>query len=278
MPGPDRRTTRSRGLRAAIAAAAVLVLAVLTMGTASAHGPGGPTQPKPTIVLVHGAFADASSWSEVTERLQHKGYTVYAPANPLRGLAPDADSLRAFLATIPGPIVLVGHSYGGAVVTNAATGNAAIRSLVYVAGYALDEGESIGAANALGGGTALLGQHIVVRPTTGAAPGDVDASIDPAYFRAVFAADLPAQQAAVLAAGQRPLLASALGTPSGVPAWRTIPSWYVVAGRDRAIPPEAERVMAHRAGSHTVELPTSHAAMLSRPDAVVRVILDATRS
>jgi pimeloyl-ACP methyl ester carboxylesterase len=259
------------------AAAAVLFLAAaFTMQSASAHG---PSEPKPTIVLVHGAFADASSWSAVTERLQRKGYTVYAPANPLRGITPDADSLRAFLATIPGPIVLVGHSYGGAVITNAATGNANVTALVYVAAYALDEGESVGAANALGGGTALLGQHIVVRPTTGAGPGDVDAYVDPAFFRAVFAADLPASQAAVMGAGQRPLLASALGTPSGVPAWKTIPSWYVVAGRDRAIPPEAERAMAQRAGSHTVELATaSHVAMLSRPDAVVKVILDAAGS
>jgi pimeloyl-ACP methyl ester carboxylesterase len=266
------RSRRARTLRGAAAATVLLLLAALTMGTASAHP---PSPPKPTIVLVHGAFADASTWSEVTEKLQHKGYTVYAPANPLRGLTVDAESLRAFLATIPGPIVLVGHSYGGAVITNAATGNAAVRSLVYVAAYALDEGESIGAANALGGGTALLGQHIVVRPTTGAGPGDVDAYVDPAYFRAVFAADLPAPRAAVLAAGQRPLLASALGTPSGVPAWRTIPSWYVVAGHDEAIPPEAERVMAARAGARTVELPTSHLPMLSRPSSVVRVILSA---
>lgn len=264
---------RTRVLVRSLATALLLCLAAaFTMGSASAHR---PDTPKPTIVLVHGAFADASSWAKVTERLQRKGYTVYAPANPLRGIAPDADYLRSFLATIPGPIVLVGHSYGGAVITNAATGNASVQALVYVAAYALDEGESIGAANALGGGTALLGQHIVVRPTAGASPGDVDAYVDPAYFRDVFAADLSAADAAVLAAGQRPLLASALGTPSGVPAWRTIPSWYVVATKDHAIPPEAERAMAARAGSRTVELNTSHVPMLSRPDAVVQVILAA---
>jgi pimeloyl-ACP methyl ester carboxylesterase len=264
----------TRGALRALAVTLLLGLAAAsTMGSASAHR---PDVPKPTIVLVHGAFADASSWSEVTERLQRKGYTVYAPANPLRGIAPDADSLRTFLATIPGPIVLVGHSYGGAVISNAATGNTNVQSLVYVAAYALDEGESVGAANALGGGTALLGQHIIVRPTTGAGPGDVDAYVDPAYFRDVFAADLPASRAAVMAAGQRPLLASALGTPSGVPAWKTIPSWYIVAGRDNAIPPEAERAMAARAGSHTVELPTSsHVPMLSHTDAVVQIILSA---
>ncbi|WP_426594018.1 alpha/beta fold hydrolase [Cellulomonas sp. McL0617] len=270
---PARTTRTARVVVRTVATSLLLVLAAaFTMGSASAHRPEAP---KPTIVLVHGAFADASSWSEVTQRLQRKGYTVYAPANPLRGIAPDADYLRSFLATIPGPIVLVGHSYGGAVITNAATGLPNVRSLVYVAAYALDEGESIGAANALGGGTALLGQHIVVRPTTGAAPGDVDAYIDPAYFRDVFAADLPAAQAQTMAAGQRPLLASALGTPSGVPAWKTIPSWYVVATKDHAIPPEAERAMAARAGSRTTELNASHVVMLSRPDAVVQVILDA---
>ena len=270
MPAPTTRGARV--VVRTLATAVLLCLAALSMGSASAHRPEAP---KPTVVLVHGAFADASSWSDVSQRLQRKGYTVYAPANPLRGIAPDADYLRSFLATVPGPIVLVGHSYGGAVITNAATGNANVQALVYVAAYALDEGESIGAANALGGGTALLGQHIVVRPTAGAAPGDVDAYVDPAYFRDVFAADLPASQASVMAAGQRPLLASALGTPSGVPAWRTVPSWYVVATRDHAIPPEAERAMAARAGSHTVELNTSHVPMLSRPDAITQVILDA---
>ena len=271
MPAPTARSARVV-VRMLAATMLFALAATFTMGSASAHRPEAP---KPTIVLVHGAFADASSWSEVTQRLQRKGYTVYAPANPLRGIAPDADYLRAFLATVPGPVVLVGHSYGGAVITNAATGNGNIQALVYVAAYALDEGESIGAANALGGGTALLGQHIVVRPTAGAAPGDVDAYVDPAFFRDVFAADLPASQAQVMAAGQRPLLASALGTPSGVPAWRSIPSWYVVATKDHAIPPEAERAMAARAGATTVELTTSHVPMLSRPDAVVQVILSA---
>lgn len=272
---PSSRVSR-RAVLAAGAAGSVLFAA--GAGPASAQAPtadGANKKAKPTIVLVHGAFADASSWSAVIPRLQARGHTVVAPPNPLRGIGSDADYLRLFLTTVPGPVVLVGHSYGGAVVTNAATGNAGVIALVYVAAYALDEGETIGAANALGGGTALLGDHILPRPFPGSGPTDADVYIDPAYFRQVFANDLPARQAAVLAATQRPLVASALGTPSGPPAWRTIPSWYVVARQDRAIPPAAERAMAARANAHTVEINSSHAAMLSRPDQVVKSIVAA---
>ena len=271
-----RRTALATG-----AAASLVLATTLGGGTAAAAVPDAqPTssasqRAKTTVVLVHGAFADASSWNQVTPLLQARGHTVYAPANPLRGITADADYLRVFLSTIAGPITLVGHSYGGAVITNAATGNPNVTALVYIAAYALAEGETIGAANELGGGTALLGQHIQVRPFPGSGATDADAYIDPAYFRIVFAQDLPAKTTNVMATAQRPLAASALGTPSGGPAWSSIPSWYLVARDDHAIPPQAERAMAKRARSHTVEISSSHVAMLSHPRNVTDLILAA---
>lgn len=281
MTEASRHPITRRAALATGAAASLMLATTLGTGTASAaevlatqpaaaHTSKGT--PKTTVVLVHGAFADASSWNSVTPLLQARGYTVYAPANPLRGIAGDADYLRTFLSTIPGPITLVGHSYGGAVITNAATGNRNVTSLVYIAAYALAQGETISAANNLGGGTALLGQHIQVRPFPGSGATDADAYIDPAFFRIVFAQDLPSRQTAVMATAQRPLVASALGTPSGPPAWTTIPSWYLVASGDHAIPPQAERAMAKRARAHTVEVSSSHVAMLSHPHHVTDLI------
>ncbi len=258
------------GLAAPSAAATVAVPGARAMEAASVGG-----RPRPTVVLVHGAFADASGWAAVTSLLQPLGYTVLAPANPLRGIAADADYLRVFLSTLTGPIVLVGHSYGGAVITNAAAGNPNVAALVYVAAYAPEAGETLSDANMLGGGTALLGEHIQLRPFPGSGATDADAYIDPAFFREVFAQDLPARRTAVMATAQRPLVASALGTPSGVPAWKTIPSWYLVARNDHAIPPEAERAMAKRAKAHTLEIASSHVAMISHPEVVTAMIVEA---
>ena len=266
-------------------AAATLVLAsTLGGGTADAAVPAtaaavtqGAKKPNPTIVLVHGAFADTTSWDGVAADLRGRGYTVMVPDNPLRGPSNDAAAIEKTLDGISGPVVLVGHSYGGAVITNAATGHLRnVKALVYVAAYALAEDETIGAANTLGGGTALLGQHIQIRPFPGSGATDADAYIDPAHFREVFAQDLPARRTAVMASAQRPLVASALGTPSGAPAWRDIPSWYLVAARDNAIPPEAERAMAARARSHTIEIASSHVAMLSHPQRVADLIRTAS--
>ena len=235
------------------------------------------TSPKPTVVLVHGAFADSGGWSLVATGLQAKGYPVIAFSNPLRGVAYDSEYLRQFLSTIPGPIVLVGHSYGGAVITNAATGNPNVKSLVYIAAYALDEGESVQAANALGGGHTEVTDHLVVRPFPGATPGDADAYIDPAFFPQLFAGDLPKVVAQNMAGSQRPAAFASLVTPSGVPAWKTIPSWYLVAKQDKIIPPEAERAMAARAGATTVEISSSHVPMISHPLAVLALIRDAAK-
>jgi pimeloyl-ACP methyl ester carboxylesterase len=249
----------------------------LVPGSESDAATGRTDTPKPTIVLVHGAFADASAWNGVVRDMQKRGYTTYAPANPLRGLVSDSDYLRSFLATIPGPVVLVGHSYGGAVITNAATGNPNVKALVYIAAYALDQGETVGQATDLGGGSTQLLQHIVLRPFPGSGTADADGYIDPEFFHDVFAQDLPAGQTAVMAAEQRPSALSALATASGVPAWKTIPSWYLVAHDDHAIPPQAERAMAKRAHAHTIEIRSSHVAMISHPDTVTGLILAAAR-
>jgi pimeloyl-ACP methyl ester carboxylesterase len=275
---PTRSThARRRPLRIALALAGAAALAAVSVAVpAAAVDTGRPAPaPKPTVVLVHGAFADSSGWNDVIERLQKRGYPVLAASNPLRGLTADAEYVKSILATIEGPIVLVGHSYGGAVITNAATGNPNVVSLVYVAAYALDAGERLIDANELGGGHSALGDHLVIRPYPGAPEGDADGYIDPAFFRELFAADLPKKQAAVMAASQRPAALQALFTPSGEPAWKTIPSWFVVASQDHTIPPEAERAMAARAGSTTVEIRSSHVVMMSHPGEVADVIIDA---
>ncbi|MBD7996639.1 alpha/beta hydrolase [Arthrobacter sp. Sa2CUA1] len=268
----------------ALAAASALVLALIlgvspasTADTQNGRHGGGAGGPKPTVVLVHGAFADSSGWSQVGKALQEDGYPVLAFSNPLRDVQYDSEYLRSFLGTIQGPVVLVGHSYGGALITNAATGNPNVKSLVYIAAFALDEGETVQAALSLGGGHTEVVDHLIVRPFPGAAEGNGDAYIDPAYFPQLFAQDLPRAEARFMAASQRPAALATLVTPSGEPAWKTIPSWYMVASRDRIIPPEAERAMAKRAGATTVEVKSSHVPMLSNPAAVTSLIKKAAR-
>ena len=272
------------GLRARLRARAVVALLVgvlvLTATSATATGQQhqrGKPPARPTIVLVHGAFADSSGWNTVAGQLQRQGFPVVAFSNPLRGPVADGEYLRQFLTTISGPVVLVGHSYGGAVITNAATGNPNVRSLVYVAAYAPDQGESVAVANALGGGHTEVTDHLIVRPYPGAPAGDGDAYIDPAFFHELFAQDLRRSTTDFMAASQRPGALAALVTPSGAPGWKTIPSWYLVAKQDRIIPPEAERVMAARAKATTVSINSSHVAMMSHPRAVVELISAAAR-
>ena len=273
---------RPRRLRLLVAAiAGILMLTGSTWAAAAspsaAQLANGSGASKPTIVLVHGAFADSSGWNTVAGRLLSEGYPVIAFSNPLRGPGADAEYLRQFLSTIDGPVVLVGHSYGGAVITSAATGDPDVKALVYIAAYALAEGESVAAANALGGGHTDVIDHLIVRPFPGASGGDGDAYIDPAYFPTLFAQDLPKSTARVMAVTQRPGALAALVTPSGPPAWKDIPSWYLVARQDRIIPPEAERAMAQRAGSTTIEIDSSHVAMMSHPSAVLSLIKAAAR-
>jgi pimeloyl-ACP methyl ester carboxylesterase len=235
------------------------------------------TVSKPTIVLIHGAFADASGWAGVVERLTGLGYPVYAPANPLRGVISDGEYVRTFLSTINGPVVLVGHSYGGSVITNASAGLAAVQALVYIAAYAPDEGETLLTAGALDGASNDLAGHLIVRPYPGAPEGDGDAYINPEFFHEQFCADLPAELSAVMAVSQRGVTLSCLGAPSGPAGWKTIPSWYLVASNDNAIPPVAERAMAARMGAHTVEIASSHVAFISHPDETVELILAAVQ-
>jgi pimeloyl-ACP methyl ester carboxylesterase len=228
----------------------------------------------PTVVLVHGAFADASSWNGVIERLQAKGVQVTAPANPLRGIAADSAYVRAVLEQIEGPVVAVGHSYGGAVITNAATDAKNVGALVYVAAFAPDEGELLGAVEA-GSKDSVLNSALVPRTYPANGGSATEFYIDPAKARDAFAGDLSDQQAALIAATQRPVSELAFSEPSGPPAWRDRPSWAVVATRDKAAGTDVTRSMAERAGATITELEGSHVIMVSQPQAVTDVIMAA---
>lgn len=231
-----------------------------------------------TVVLVHGAFADASSWNGVITRLRNKGVPVTAPANPLRGITADAAYIAAVLAQIDGPVLAVGHSYGGALITNAATNAKNVLGLVYVAAFAPEEGETLGAAEA-GSKDSVLNSALVPR-TYPAAGGDsaTEFYIDPAKAREAFAGDLSDEQAAQIAATQRPVAELAFSEPSGPPAWKHLPSWAVVATVDKAAGTDVTRSMAQRAGAKIREVDGSHVIMVSQPEAVTNVILEAVAS
>jgi pimeloyl-ACP methyl ester carboxylesterase len=246
-----------------------------------------PPGPKPTIVLEHGAWADASSWARVSFLLQQQGYLVQAPPDPLRGLANDSEYLSDFLATITGPIVLVGHSYGGAVITNAATGNSNVKALVYVDAFMPAQGETLLQLVAAQPGSCLGGNPADVFnfvPYPAAPAGDVDlylkTTANPSYpgFARCFANGVPASEAAVLAASQRPLAFSAAAAPSGVPAWLTIPSWSVIGTADQVLPVAEQLFMSKRAHAHITEIDAGHLSMISDPGAVARVIVGAAHA
>jgi pimeloyl-ACP methyl ester carboxylesterase len=234
---------------------------------------------KPTIVLVHGAFADASSWNGVIGLLQQAGYTVIAPANPLRGVAADSAYTASLLGQIDGPVLLGGHSYGGAVITNAATSAPNVAGLVFVAAFAPDEGETLGDVE--GGSKDSVLNAALVQYEYPAGPGGetaVEFAINPALLREAFAADLPEQQTALLAATQRPVAAAAFSDTSGPPAWRRLPSWAVVATGDKAAGADVVRAHAQRAGASIVEVEGSHVIMISQPQAVTDHILTAAQA
>jgi pimeloyl-ACP methyl ester carboxylesterase len=229
----------------------------------------------PTVVLVHGAFADASSWNGVVELLLAQGVKVTAPANPLRGIAIDSGYIARVLEQVPGPVLAVGHSYGGAVLSNAATNAANVVGLGYVAAFAPDEGEVLGQVTA-GSKDSVLDTALMPLSYTSSDGGEaVEFLIDPAKFHHAFAADLPAAQSAVLAATQRPAAEAAFSEASGPPAWKRLPSWAVVASSDTAAGADVVRSMAERAGAKITELEGSHVIMISQPQAVTEVILDA---
>jgi pimeloyl-ACP methyl ester carboxylesterase len=233
-------------------------------------------QSQPTVVLLHGAWADGSSWNDVIERLQAEGIQVTAPANPLRSISIDSAYTNSLLEQIPGPVLAVAHSYGGAVITNAATNANNVVGLVYVAAFAPDEGETL-ADIASKSEDSVINPALrpLQYPTGEGAETAVEFTIDPAEFHDVFAADLPAEQTSLMAATQRPLSLLALSEPTGVPAWKKLPSWAVVASGDKVIGTDAVRSMAERAGAKITDVEGSHVIMMSQPQVVVDVILTA---
>jgi pimeloyl-ACP methyl ester carboxylesterase len=238
--------------------------------TSAAEVAGGAA--RPTVVLVHGAFADSSSWNGVVADLTKRGYPVVAAANPLRGLDSDASYVADVVNNVHGPVVLVGHSYGGSVITEAATKTPNVRALVYIAAFAPETGES-----ALGLSGKFPGSKLGPNTTNVLVHNGVpELTIKSANFSDVFAADVPAETAAIMAVAQRPVTQAALtDNLRGTPAWKNLPSWALVANQDSAIPAAAEEFMAQRAGAHIVKVDASHAVAVSHPDAVSNLIADA---
>jgi pimeloyl-ACP methyl ester carboxylesterase len=270
--------------RLAIGAAGIGVLA----GLAGIAGPAvagtnfmHSAPAKPTVVLVHGAWADGSSWDKVTAELQHDGYQVDVPPNGLTGVTTDADSLRAYLSTISGPIVLVGHSYAGMVTTNAALGDKQVKALVYVDAYIPDKGDSVMSLTGAKPGSvfaappATLFNQVPIPGNKKAA----DLYVKPSVYGKAFAGNsLSAAEVAVAAARQRPLQSSALEDKSGTPAWSKIPSWSVIGKQDAVIPPAEQVVMAKRAKAHTVEINAPHLSMVTAPGTVTNQIEAAAKA
>jgi pimeloyl-ACP methyl ester carboxylesterase len=230
----------------------------------------------PTVVLVHGAFADSSSWNGVIERLQRKGVQVKTASNPLRGITIDSEYVAGVLDETPGPVLAVGHSYGGAVITNAAKRAKNVVGLVYVAAFAPEEGETLGEATPESKDSVLNSVLIQLHypAVNGGQPG-VEFAIDPDGFHEAFAADLPTAQTTLMAATQRPVADLGFSEATGPPAWKDLPSWAVVATVDKAAGADLVRSMAERAGATITEVPGSHVIMVSEPQAVTDVIIEA---
>jgi pimeloyl-ACP methyl ester carboxylesterase len=228
----------------------------------------------PTVVLVHGAFADASSWNGVIERLQAGGVRVTAPANPLRGISHDSAYTASLFEQTPGPVLAVGHSYGGAVITNAASRAENVVGLVFVAAFAPDEGEALGEVEA-GSKDSVLNSALVPLKYPSGDGTAVEFAIHPDKIHEAFAADLPPEQTALMAATQRPVAEAAFSEPSGPPAWKRLPSWTVVATGDKAAGTDVIRSQADRAGATITEVEGSHVIMISQPQAVTDVIVEA---
>ncbi len=267
----------------------VLILLALAAAVRAATSRAASKPAKPTIVLVHGAWADGSSWAGEVALLQAKGYQVDVAPNPLRGVASDARSLGDYLSTISGPVVLVGHSYGGMVITNAATGDPNVKALVYVDAFIPADGETLlqlatarGSCLSGGGDPSKVFNFV---PYPGAPSGDVDLYIKaqrdapfPGFDRC-FANDLPRRVANVLQATQSPIALSALTEPSGPPAWASIPSWSVIGTADQVIPPAEQAFMSKRAGARITRIHGgSHLDLISRPRRVTAVIVSAANA
>jgi pimeloyl-ACP methyl ester carboxylesterase len=247
------------------------LLSVLVLTVPRNSHAAGTTKVKPTVVLVHGAFAESSSWNPATAKLLAKGYTVIAVAVPLRGVKIDASYLASLLDSIKGPVVLVGHSYGGNVITEAATGKANVIGLVYVSGVAPDVGESAASLSGKFPGSTL---GPTLAPPVVLADGSKDLYILQDKYHAQFCADVSAGEAKLMATTQRPITEAALNEPAGIPAWKTIPSWFLYGSLDKNIPPAVHAFMAKRANSKkTIEVKgASHVVMITHPDALVSLI------
>ena len=264
-----------RTVRPALLTFLSAVVLLLSFGSvAQASAKSRSTAAKPTVVLVHGAWADGSSWDGVVGRLQRDGYTVDVPSNPLRGVASDSAYLASYLKTVPGPIILAGHSYGGMVITNAATGNPAVKALVYIDAFIPAQGETLLQLAGAKPGSTLADPTKAFNfvPFTGPAGADTDLYVKPSVYRADFGADLSVQQDAILAATQEPLAASALQEPSGPPAWKTIRSFALIGTQDMVLPPAEQVFMAARAHATVVKIKASHLGLISHPDTVARLI------
>ncbi|WP_394841729.1 alpha/beta hydrolase [Pendulispora brunnea] len=271
------------------AIATVLMLGAAAIGCATTPPPAAQAETtsqrtvdpsKPTVVLVHGAFADSSSWNGVVSRLQQRGYPVIAPANQLRGVETDAASVKSVLKSVTGPIVLVGHSYGGVVISQAAKDEPSVKALVYIAAFIPEAGESaVDLATKYPGAKFSPATLRSVKYTMADGKEGSDTYIRTEAFRDVFAADVPQDTVALMAATQRPVEIAALNTKfTGTPAWKSVPSWALVASGDNAIPAASERFMAERAKAHIVEINASHAVSVSQPEAVANIIDEAGRS
>jgi pimeloyl-ACP methyl ester carboxylesterase len=268
---PCRTGPRPRATARIVRRAMLLVIVLLGVAGMPAPASAQAAAAKPTVVLVHGAWDRAASWSDVAGLLRADGYPVVIPDNPLRSLAGDAAAIRHVLDEITGPIVLVGHSYGGAVITNAALDDPQVHALVFIAAFAPLAGESILQLGAHDLGS-LIPISLLPVPILGPGGPGVDLYINPLLYQSVFAADLPFATAQAMARNQHPLTLEAFTDPSGPAAWKTIPSWYMIARQDHAIPVAAERFMAQRAGAHTTEIDSSHAVPVSHPAAVADLI------
>jgi pimeloyl-ACP methyl ester carboxylesterase len=235
-----------------------------------------PETASPTVVLVHGAFADSSSWNGVVELLQEAGVNVTSAPNPLRGLAHDAAYVASFVNQVPGPVLLVGHSYGGAVITNAGSNAENVVGLVYVAAFAPDEGETLLEVEQGSRDSVLLTALVPLQyPTGNGTETATEFAIDPAKIQEAFSADLSAGQSAIIAATQRPIAEVAFAEKSGVPAWKSLPAWSIVPSGDKAVGSDVVRSMAERAGATIIEADASHVVMISQPQLVTDVILTA---
>jgi pimeloyl-ACP methyl ester carboxylesterase len=272
------RSARPRRRSLMVASVLALVVGLFALGAGGAAGANSRSDrsPRPTIVLVHGDWADGSSWTSVIKRLQDRGFTVVAPPNPLRGPAADAAYLASYLRTISGPIVLVAHSYGGFVATNAATGNTNVKALVYIDAFIPDEGETLGGLTA-GSGSCVDDSAFNAVPFDGGVDLYLRWEANPPYpgFTECFANGVGPKTAAVLAAVQRPAALAQYGEPSGPPAWKTIPSWSLIGTLDNVIPRALQEEMSSRAGARISRVRAGHLSLVTRPGDVTKVILSA---